>query len=280
MRRLFAIMAAGAAFVVVVPIGPAGAATTIACGDTITADVTLTSDLTCPSGVGLIVAGGVTVDFNGHTLDGAGSGLVGVGGGAEDAHLLNGTIRGFTAAGAFANGTYENMRIVANGSGIAAGNVPLSLIGSTVAHNTRDGVNAGNTRVRDTRVVQNGGSGISTTQGLHMSDSTVSGNGGHGIEQQALGLNLLDNIVSITGSVIHGNDLAIYTPYGDPITLSNDDFINSALDITTGYFGADGSIYVMNSQFINSPLTLGYGAVVDQGGNRGNSCPPELLCAP
>ena len=57
--------------------GPAAAKSppsTVTCGDTLTRSVKLTADLTdCPGDGILIGAAGITVDLNGHTLDGAGN---------------------------------------------------------------------------------------------------------------------------------------------------------------------------------------------------------------
>ncbi|MGC5221196.1 right-handed parallel beta-helix repeat-containing protein [Micromonospora sp. DT81.3] len=56
--------------------GSAQAAEPVAtCGSTITTDVTLTADLFCPSGDGLILGSNVTLDLGGHSLIGSGSGV-------------------------------------------------------------------------------------------------------------------------------------------------------------------------------------------------------------
>lgn len=63
----------------IVSTGSAAAATpTVTCGSTLTADVTLKTNLTCPAGDGLILGSGVTLDLGGHTLTGPGSTGVGV----------------------------------------------------------------------------------------------------------------------------------------------------------------------------------------------------------
>lgn len=79
---------------------------TLQCGAQIDQDVILNSDLSCPEGIALmVVADGVTVDLNGHTLTGPGPGrrrwplpdfdLAGVSVRANDVTVENGTLRGF-----------------------------------------------------------------------------------------------------------------------------------------------------------------------------------------
>ncbi|MGC5172552.1 right-handed parallel beta-helix repeat-containing protein [Microbacterium sp. DT81.1] len=68
----------------------------VTCGSTVTTDVTLTADLYCPSGDGLILGTNVTLDLGGHSLIGSGSGV-----GVQTDFLSDGgnTVR---------NGTIEN----------------------------------------------------------------------------------------------------------------------------------------------------------------------------
>ena len=72
----------------------------VQCGERITENVRLDSDLRDCEGVGLVVgADGVTVDLGGHTIDGTGRGtgiVNGYGGdGRRDVQIRNGTVRGF-----------------------------------------------------------------------------------------------------------------------------------------------------------------------------------------
>jgi parallel beta-helix repeat protein len=81
---------------------PAGAAAThVACGDVITQDTTLDSDLLdCPGDGVVIGASGVRLDLGGHTIDGTGvaAGNQGVeNNGADDVEVRNGRITGFQA---------------------------------------------------------------------------------------------------------------------------------------------------------------------------------------
>jgi nitrous oxidase accessory protein NosD len=126
---------------------PAGA-NHVHCGDTITQDTTLDSDLNC-SGDGLVVAaGGVTVDLGGHVIGGAGSG-VGVSVPWQGSTFSGVTIRGGTIRD-FARGIYvdeiedttvSGMVLEANRTGLhcfmAAG---CSVVDSVVRDNRGIGV--------------------------------------------------------------------------------------------------------------------------------------------
>ena len=102
--------------------GSAPAASELSCGETITADTTLTSDLVdCPSNGIVIGADDITLDLNGHTVAGNGVPVrrcpgneicdVGV---ANDGHdgitVRNGSVRGF-ASGVFV-GRARNNRVL------------------------------------------------------------------------------------------------------------------------------------------------------------------------
>jgi Right handed beta helix region len=278
--RRFWILACLAAGILTIASGTAPEAkanVALACGDTVTTDVTLTTDLNCPEGVGLYALGPVTIDFAGHSLDGSGTGVAGIWGGAT---LLNGKIQGFDS-GVNGPATVENMTLTRNAYGILGASMTVRVSGSSIVANSRGGiVSAGFALIRDSHILRNGGYGIYTINGVIMAHSTVADNGGHGISVQPFPLSVNDSLVTLTDNVLRNNDMQFFTPYGDPITITSDDFLNSALDITTGYPGGEGSIYVTNSRFINSPLTVRAGVVVDQGGNRGNSCAPEISCAP
>jgi hypothetical protein len=70
----------------------------VACGDVITQNTRLTADLQCPAGTALTIqASGVTLSLAGFTIDGLGSGAVGVDviAGVTDVQIILGRIRGF-----------------------------------------------------------------------------------------------------------------------------------------------------------------------------------------
>jgi hypothetical protein len=230
--------------------------TGLSCGDTVTADVTLTADLNCRSGVGLTVVGAVTLDFAGHSLSGSGHGAEAIR--SDAATLLNGTIRGFMR-GIDGPVTVENMFISRNGIGIAGASQSVTVINSSIVANTDSGIaGAGFTLIRDSKILRNGGYGVATIQGLNMSGSTVADNGGHGVNANPNALFLLNNAVTLVGNIFRNDDIYVFTPYQDPVYVANNLFINSLLTVDPA--GGQG------------------GVIIDGGGNRGNSCIPEISC--
>src|SRR5687768_8814936 len=74
---------------------PAAAANHVACGDAITSDTTLDSDLVdCPANGLTIQGSGVTLDFAGHSIDGTGTGNIGVvtAPGVSNVTVMNGAV--------------------------------------------------------------------------------------------------------------------------------------------------------------------------------------------
>lgn len=68
-----ALLALAAISLVLPPDAHAGAAVRVSCGDTITTDTKLANDLTnCPADGIVIGADNITLDLNGHTIDGDG----------------------------------------------------------------------------------------------------------------------------------------------------------------------------------------------------------------
>jgi parallel beta-helix repeat protein len=96
-------------YIIAAIVAPAGLAlgaqasitrSSVSCGQTLTKNTTLTNDLTNCPGTGLIVgAGNITVDLNGHTIDGTNnkSGIDNER--HENVKIVNGTITDFRAAG-------------------------------------------------------------------------------------------------------------------------------------------------------------------------------------
>src|SRR5687768_3995804 len=78
------------------------AATHVQCGDVITQDTTLDSDLVdCPGDGVVIGASDITLDLAGHTIDGTGPGAAGHGvrnAGADNVTVTNGRIQQFQRA--------------------------------------------------------------------------------------------------------------------------------------------------------------------------------------
>lgn len=93
--RILTSVAVGALVVAMAPLSAASAASAapIRCGDTITTNVTLTKNLTCPADGLIVGAEGLTINLNGRSLTGAGAG-VGIAG-RVNSTVVNGRIRGF-----------------------------------------------------------------------------------------------------------------------------------------------------------------------------------------
>ena len=85
------------ALVIAAVAGPANAQPVVACGDTVTHDVTLTASLTgCSTGL-VVGADGITIDLNGFSIEGVGAdGSVGIeANGRSGVAVRSGKVRGF-----------------------------------------------------------------------------------------------------------------------------------------------------------------------------------------
>jgi Right handed beta helix region len=144
LARLALLTAAVATFVFP---GSASAAH-VQCGDTITQDTVLDSDLSC-SGDGLTIGAGVTVDFAGHVLQGAGGGegvMLGYPAPSDfnGAEVRNGAIRNFEY-GVAADGPHgtlvQRMLLESNAAaGIHCNYAPECTIRSSVVRGNGTGV--------------------------------------------------------------------------------------------------------------------------------------------
>src|SRR5215467_5390663 len=96
LRRVFLLAAVLTLMaVVIVALGATSArADGVVCGQVVTSDLTLTTDLIGCPGDGLIVEANVTVNLNGHTIRGSGQG-VGVLARGDRVTVMNGTITNF-----------------------------------------------------------------------------------------------------------------------------------------------------------------------------------------
>jgi hypothetical protein len=181
------------------------------CGDTISVDTTLTTNLRC-TGDGLNVAPGVavTLDLGGHVIEGTGTGVgVRILESDGSAAIKNGTVRGFDAGVAVnGQGTLSNLRITGNGTGVGASFAPVMVTDSLIWNNddvgvslvaathsqiidnrlTRNGVgirlggHSDATLIADNVIFQNSGDGIADTQSsARFITNTIVGNGGNGI---------------------------------------------------------------------------------------------------
>ena len=167
-----------------------------ACGDTLTADATLSADLSCNNqgSDGLIIGGdGVTLDLNGYAIKGPG--IVGVRIVGTNATVINtgdrpGIIKGF-GYGVYLNPTQGarviGLTLTGNGKGIAAGSAHWNIItGNTITANTQDGIQLGLSsynRISGNAVSRND-FGIAIANSSHaniISGNTVSKNRNFGI---------------------------------------------------------------------------------------------------
>jgi hypothetical protein len=181
----------------------------VACGDTITTSVTLTADLVC-QGNGLMVLGfNITINLNGHTINGPGAATITVGIIVSGQALIqNGTIRGFGLGlqdepASSADGI--NLRVTRNGGGIDQGiEGHLTLRRSYVNENAGGGIGgvicAGGINVFDSQIVGNGGDGITAHEcAITAARNVISGNRGYGIWNEEWGVDLRDNQVNNNG---------------------------------------------------------------------------------
>jgi hypothetical protein len=164
-------------------------AASLACGDVVTVDTTLTSDLAC-AGPGLYVAADVTLDLAGHTIRGSG-----IGDGvsfwdpvsdlrADSATVRNGAIRGF-ASGIDANAStsvaLDRLRISKNTSAVSIPDVlTLSVTGSHLAENgvgISGAIFGATITVRSSTIAGNGAAFDVPFADVDVDDSTISRNG-------------------------------------------------------------------------------------------------------
>lgn len=139
---------------------PAHAAV-VGCGSVLTANTTLTQDLTCTSGDGLVIAAsGITIDLKGHTLTGGPGTAAGIRiayGGFTGVTVQNGSIVGFNQ-GVVADTADQvhitKLRVQAIDQGILLANTAHSLVDKNVVTVLgRDGIKVdggGNTITQNT----------------------------------------------------------------------------------------------------------------------------------
>lgn len=170
----------------------------VSCGDTITQDTTLDSDLIC-AGDGLVIgADGVTLDLGGHTISGPGAGPsagVRVQGDFilddDDMKIRRGTIRGFeTGIEAAADGlAVRRLAITNNVTGILI-DISFDVVvrNNVIADNSGSGLfvlDSGAVRVTGNDALRNAGDGIHFGGEVSSSvaeGNVASGNGDDGIE--------------------------------------------------------------------------------------------------
>lgn len=221
MRCLMVTLLAGLALVAFAL--PAHAAH-VQCGAFIISDTTLDSDLVgCPQDGIVIAAGNVTLDLNGHTISGLGTGA-GIRG-ASGPTLANVVIQGRGTVTAFragvdlqtiADSTVRDLTLRQNRTGILANQTFGHLI---VDNDVRDNADAGieqsdsengsrATRIEHNSIRGNGGNGIRLVfSGAEVVDNDIAGNAFSGVVA-------FSGRVDASGNRIEGNG-------GDGISLSS-----------------------------------------------------------
>ena len=150
--------------------GTGAASSSVSCGDTITTDTTLTSDLTDCVGNGLIISSdNITLDCQGHTIDSDGSGSYGivVGGRSWDT-IKNCVVTDFLygiSLSESSNITLTDNTANSNGFGFFVINSSSNtLTGSTANGNLYDGIhlwNSSSNTLSGSTMRDNGGVGLS-----------------------------------------------------------------------------------------------------------------------
>jgi parallel beta-helix repeat protein len=305
-------LAAAAALVLAalsVPV-PGARAEHVGCGDVLTADTTLDSELLdCPANGVEILAAGVTLDLGGHTIDGVGRGLgVATGSAASNVTITNGAVREFNDAikagpgsgyvvrdvslsdshdgllffGA-ADSVAERVSAWGNGSGIIT---PVSN-GITLVHNHVfaneagiGGVGFADSQVVHNLVEDNKSHGISFTDmtGTTLEHNVARGNGTFGI---ALGEASAGNRVAHNRVARSGSDGVALSADAGPNVLERN---RSHMNADDGFdVAAAGTTLIGNSAFSNGDLgfEVPLGAFVARGNKaRRNGNPQQCLGIP
>jgi hypothetical protein len=192
--------------------GSPALAAQVQCGDTITQDTTLESDLRCP-GTALFVRGGdITLDLAHHTVEGARDGSLWAivvdaresGGG--NFVLVNGTVEGGVGIG-YTSAAVQNM-VIRGGAGLykngldflkgSDGTVSRTVIeGCSVGFDT---AHAGDIEISDTAIRGND-IGLHAGQGgsPHLANSAITDNAGDGIALSLAGISLSNTLVARNG---------------------------------------------------------------------------------
>ena len=195
------------------PLSAFGDPPSVVCGQTVTSDVTLSDDLVC-SGTALTVSdASVTIDLDGHRIQGDGSGtgiFVNVTG---DVTVRDGKVSGFDAGILALQGNLRvaDMKIAANGTGVAAfGNgqsrpTRLTLTDSHVHHNG-SGVSLCTFLSRQNVIIGNdishnelGGLSACFDSGGLIADNRFKHNGGDGASLQDSFSEIVSNVFSDNG---------------------------------------------------------------------------------
>jgi len=205
-----------------VTLGGAPARAQVACGDTITGNVALASDLDCTESGLIVGADKVTIDLNGFTLRGDGD--------LGDVGIDNG--------GGFDRLTIQNGRVEEFGEGISIGGdaQQASVRDLVVFGCASDGIDLNDSdlaRITGTLVTANGGAGLQIGEnatGNRFEKSAAVGNVGPGVEIHGSGNSVLKSELTLNGdgalvlgdaNTLSGN--AAYRNEDDGLEVRGDD---------------------------------------------------------
>jgi parallel beta-helix repeat protein len=235
MNRLLAPAAFVAAVVALVAVGSvqarSGGETAVSCGQTLKASVRLADDLADCPGSGLIIgANGITVDLNGHTIDGTNNRKPGIAGVVNDKHanvtIENGAITDFYFAGVSVSGSrgvvLRKLTVSKVGAGCkqgdqCAGIFLMQATGTTISDsslsnnvqsfqvNGIDVYASPGTLVQRSRIDRNAGHGVAVFQSPR---SRFVGNGLEGNRLIGLQVNSSSDSTLVTGNRARGNRTA------------------------------------------------------------------------
>jgi hypothetical protein len=182
MRRLLGLVVAAVAATMLFALSARQAlAATVRCGDVLKQDTTLDSDLaSCPDSYWVLRLSPqnspLTLDLNGHTLDGHGEDFaVGLYIDTADAVLVeNGTLEGFQIGAVGGQVTFRNMLIRHNNAGIGVGS--NTVVEDSSLSDNYVGITGGGV-VRRSVLKNNEGFGLYSNSGGSVESSEVSDNG-------------------------------------------------------------------------------------------------------
>jgi parallel beta-helix repeat protein len=233
--------------------GPAFA-THVNCGDTVTGDTTLDSDLVnCPGNGIVIGADDVTLDLNGHTVDG--DGVLGCDefyacdfgvdntGGYDGVTIEDGSIRDFATAVFVFDASHDHLRRLSASHNILGGLLLIASPGARIEHNSISGnglttdqaglivFDSSEIRIERNTVSDNGDIGMFL---VGVGDSRVERNAVSGNPETGIGLDGSGNEVSRNRVVRNGEGITVG---GDDNTVARNHVADSRAGVEGGGLG-------------------------------------------
>ena len=210
----------------------------VSCGELLTQSTTLGNDLVNCFGDGLVVgADNITIDLNGHTIDGTGVGAGVRNNGFASVTVRNGTIQEFEQGVLLGPGT--QLSVVED----------LTAQNNLVAGIELAGAGSGN-QVRDNTLLGNGngsiGIALEASSGNTLLTNTITGTGGGGVE-----LSLASNANRVEGNVLTstGDGIAVGDSEGNQL-LSNT--VRQSVGAGIGLSVANGGVVAGNDVRFNA----------------------------